>query len=197
MTLYKQKYRIESARLKGWDYRNPGYYFVTICTKDRAHYFGYISDSQMHLSAAGEIAAQCWREIPIHHPNVELDEFMVMPNHLHGILVIREHIAALPGGVPVETLHATSLHVHATSLREPEKSIISPKAGSLSVIIRSYKSAVTKSAGLNGFKEFAWQTRFYDSIIRDEKSFHKIRQYISDNPVKWEMDKNNPSNLLI
>ena len=203
MTLYKQKYRIESARLKGWDYRNPGYYFVTICTKDRAHYFGYISDSQMHLSAAGEIAAQCWREIPIHHPNVELDEFMVMPNHLHGILVIREHIAALPGGVPVETLHATSLQ-STTSIpsatfpqREIQKSVISPKAGSLSVIIRSYKSAVTKSSGLNDFKEFAWQTRFYDTIIRDEKSFHKIRQYISDNPVKWELDKNNPSNLLI
>jgi len=193
MTLYKQKYRIESARLKGWDYRNPGYYFVTICTKDRSHYFGYISDGQMHLSAAGEIAAQCWREIPIHRPNVELDEFMVMPNHVHGILVIREHVATLPGRVPVETLPDGVETLHATSLQ----SVISPKAGSLSVIIRSYKSAVTKSAGLNGFQEFAWQTRFYDAIIRDEKSFHKIRKYIADNPVKWELDKDNPSKLLI
>ena len=189
MTLYKQKYRIESARLKGWDYRNPGYYFVTICTKNRAQYFGQVTNGQMHLSAAGEIAAQCWREIPIHHPNVELDEFVVMPNHMHGIVVIHEHVETLRGGV--ETLHDGGETLHATSLQ----SIISPKAGSLSVIIRSYKSAVTKSAGLNGFKEFAWQARFYDHIIRDEKSFHKIRAYIFDNPVKWELDKENPSGL--
>ncbi len=100
MTLFKNKYRIESARLKGWDYRNPGYYFVTICTKNREHYFGQIKDGEMHLAAVGEIAAQCWREIPNHHANMGLEEFVITPNHGHGIVVIREH---------VETLRATSL----------------------------------------------------------------------------------------
>jgi putative transposase len=180
MTLFKNKYRIESARLKGWDYRNAGYYFVTICTKNREHYFGQITDGEMHRSAVCEIAAQCWREIPDHHVGVDLDEFAIMPNHVHGIVVIREN---------VETFHGTSLQ------GKPKMSEISPKAGSLSVIIRSYKSAVTRLAGLNGFKEFAWQPRFYDHIIRDEPSLNKIRQYIFDNPAKWELDKDNPANL--
>jgi len=183
MTLFKNKYRIESARLKGWDYRNPGYYFVTIGTNNREHYFGQIMDGEMHLSAVGEIAAQCWREIPEHHADVELDEFVVMPNHVHGIVVIRKPV--------VETSHATSLRGN------PKMSEISPKAGSLSTIIRSYKSAVTRFTGLNGFNGFAWQSRFYDHILRDENSFNNIRQYIFDNPVKWELDKENPSNLYM
>ena len=188
MTLFKNKYRIESSRLKGWDYRTPGYYFVTICTENREHYFGQISGGSMHLSAVGEIAAQYWREIPLHHVNGELGEFVVMPNHVHGIVLIREYGETFRGGVAT---------LRATSLREPEKSEISPKAGSLSVIIRSYKSAVTKWKGLNGFNEFAWQVRFYDRIIRDEQSFQKIRAYIFDNPVNWELDKDNPSNLIM
>jgi putative transposase len=181
MTLFKNKYRIESARLKGWDYRNPGYYFVTICTKNREHYFGQIMDGDMHLSAVGEIATQCWQETPNHHADVELDEFVIMPNHAHGIVVIRQF---------VETLRATSL-------RDPKMSEISPKAGSLSTIIRSYKSAVTKLAGEGGFKEFAWQSRFYDHIIRDEKAFDKIRQYIFNNPANWELDRNNLPDLYM
>jgi len=189
MTLFKDKYRIESTRLKGWDYRNPGFYFITICTKNREHYFGNIADDEMHLSAAGEIAAQCWREIPVHHAGVELDEFVVIPNHVHGIVVIREHGFDETLQI-VETLQATSLHDH-------KMAAISPKAGSLSVVIRSYKSAVTKLAGLDSCQEFAWQSRFYDQIIRDENSFNKIRQYIFDNPVKWELDQDNPSNLTM
>jgi putative transposase len=182
MALFKNKYRIESIRLKGWDYRNPGYYFVTICTKNREPYFGHIINGEMHLSPVGEIAVQCWREIPYHHTGVGLDEFVIMPNHAHGIIVICN---------PVGTLYATSL---------PDKSTmseISLRAGSLGVIIRSYKSAVTRLAGLNGFKEFAWQSRYYDRIIRDESSLHRIRQYIIDNPMKWESDRENLSNLYM
>ena len=189
MTLFKNKYRVESARLKGWDYRNPGYYFVTICTKNREHYFGYIADGEMHLSVEGEIAASCWREIPCHHTSVELDEFVIMPNHVHGIVLINEYVVA---GMS----HSRSLQ-QGTSQRDTQKSAISPKAGSLSVIIRSYKSAVSRLIGLNGSKEFEWQARFYDRIVRDEKAFDKIREYIFNNALKWEVDKNNPSNLYI
>jgi REP element-mobilizing transposase RayT len=182
VALFKNKYRIESTRLKGWDYRNPGYYFVTICTKNRDYHFGHIVNGEMHLSAIGEIAAQCWQEIPNHHTNVELDEFMIMPNHVHSIVVICNPVVA------VETLHATSLPPPPA---ESKMSEISPKAGSLGAIIRSYKSAVTRLCGLQGFTEFAWQTRYHDHIIRNENSLHQIRQYIRNNPAKWELDREN------
>jgi REP element-mobilizing transposase RayT len=181
MTLFKNKYRIQSARLKGWDYRNPGYYFVTICTRQRQHFFGAVMGDDVQLSSIGEIAAKFWEEIPSHHQGIELDQWTVMPNHVHGIVIIHT----------VETFHGTSLP------EKPKMSEISPKAGSLSVIIRSYKSAVSRWAGMNGYKDFVWQTRFYDHIIRDEKSLKNIRRYIVDNPVKWETDKENPSNLYM
>ena len=89
MALFKNKYRIESARLQGWDYRNAGYYFVTICPHQRQHYFGKVVGPNMDLSPLGEIAAQFWVEIPCHHAGVKLDEWIAMPNHVHGIVVIR------------------------------------------------------------------------------------------------------------
>jgi putative transposase len=91
MALFKNKYRIESTRLKGWDYRSAGYYFVTICTQNRVHYFGEVAKGDMRLSIVGEIAARFWTEIPSHHTQVELDEFVVMPNHVHGIIVIADN----------------------------------------------------------------------------------------------------------
>jgi putative transposase len=186
MVLFKNKYRIESTRLKGWDYRSTGYYFVTICTQNREHFFGEVADGIIRLSSIGETAARFWAEIPSHHTRVELDEFIVMPNHVHGIIVIVAAVETLP----VETLRATSL-------RDPKMSAISPKAGSLSAIVRSYKSAVSRWAGENGIAFFEWQSRYYDHIIRDEKSFKQIRQYIIDNPVKWESDHENPANLFM
>jgi REP element-mobilizing transposase RayT len=171
MTLFKNRYRSESARLRGWDYRNAGYYFVTICTHQREHFFGKVMGRSMDLSPLGEIAAQFWAEIPSHHSGIELDEWIVMPNHVHGIVVIREHAVVSAGTLhPVGTLRATSLPDANAKMSE-----ISPKAGSLSVVIRSYKSAVTRWAGLNGYKDFAWQPRFYDHIVRDETSLHNMQ----------------------
>jgi REP element-mobilizing transposase RayT len=141
----------------------------------------------MRLSPIGEIAAQFWNEIPSHHTEVELDEFVIMPNHTHGIIKI--------SGMVLETLPVETLR--ATSLRDPKISGISPKKGSLGAIIRSYKSAVSYWAGLNGLASFKWQPRFYDHIIRSEKSFNQIRQYIFDNPTKWESDRENPANLYM
>ncbi len=84
--LYRNKYRIDSTRLKGWDYSSPGYYFITICTKDRECFFGEIIKEKMYLSEIGEIAHRYWAEIPNHFNNVVLDEFVIMPNHVHGII---------------------------------------------------------------------------------------------------------------
>lgn len=174
MTLFKNKYRIESARLKGWDYRAPGYYFVTIVTKGRVPYFGKVQGDDVRLSAIGEIAAQCWAENPQHHAGIELDEWIIMPNHVHGIVV-----------ADVETLHYNV----STSTSDTPMGAISPKTGSLSVAVRSFKSAVTKLAH-NAGHEFGWQERFWDRIIRDEKELNRIRNYIRANPSKWENDRN-------
>ena len=142
MTLFKNKYRIESARLKGWDYRNPGYYFVTICTRGRNHYFGKVEGEDVRLSAMGEIAAQCWAETPQHHAGIELDEWVIMPNHAHGIVVIVETLRS------VETVHCTVSTVGTAA--KNQMSAISPKTGSLSVAVRSFKSAVTRLAHKTG-----------------------------------------------
>lgn len=180
MTLFKNKYRIESARLKGWDYRNPGYYFVTICTRGRGHYFGTVEGNDVCLSAIGEIAAQCWSENPQHNQGIELDEWIIMPNHVHGIIVVVETLRL------VETLQC---NVSTTAM-----SAISPKTGSVSVAVRSFKSAVTKMAH-NAGHEFGWQERFWDRIIRDEAELDRIRNYICGNPSNWENDRNNGDGL--
>lgn len=88
--LYNNKYRIPSNRLPGWDYGQNAPYFVTICTSNRIHYFGEISDNQMNLSLLGEIAHSYWQEIPLHFPFIILDDFIIMPNHVHGILIINK-----------------------------------------------------------------------------------------------------------
>jgi len=169
---YKNKYRIPSARLRTWNYGWNASYFITICTKDRQHYFGDVINGQMHLTEIGKIAKTYWQEIPIHFPFVILDAFIIMPNHVHGIIIINK---------TVETLHATSLPDNESM------SGISPKPGSISTIIRSFKSAVKKYGNINDI-DFAWQTRFHDHIIRDEKSFNKIANYIRNNPAKWTDD---------
>jgi REP element-mobilizing transposase RayT len=186
MTTFKQKYRVESARLPKWNYASTGWYFVTICTQGRDYFFGEIKEGVMHLSNIGNTVRKFWQEIPEHSKaQIRLDEFIVMPNHVHGIIVIEER------GI-VETLRATSLQPKDKNVAMSRRS---PRAGSLSAIIRSYKSAVKHWCNENQHLYFDWQTRFYDHLIRDEKSLNEIRLYIQNNPAKWELDKNNVANL--
>jgi putative transposase len=177
------KYRVQSARLPGWNYSSPGYYFVTICTRNSSSYFGEVVAEKVELSEIGICARRFWIEIPEHFSNISLDEYVVMPNHVHGIFVIQEPEKT------VETLHATSLHE-----RQGSMSNIFPKPGSLSAIVRSYKSAVTRWVRKNGYSSFAWQPRFYDHIIRNDESLDEIRRYIRNNPLEWDLDKDHPKN---
>jgi REP-associated tyrosine transposase len=176
MTLFRDKYRIETTRLRGWDYR-WGWYFVTICTEDKRCHLGLVTDAQVNLSPLGQYADGCWREIPAHHKGVTLDEYVVMPNHVHGILVIDP--PAAPAEIP-------SL-ARAGKRRPRPLPSLSPKSSSLPAIMRSYKSAVTTWAHERGLN-FDWQPRFHDRIIRDQSSLENIRQYIRDNPIHWEED---------
>ena len=210
MDKFQNKYRIPSARHPHWDYRWAGAYFITICTQIRIHYFGEIQNGVMNLSNVGVIADILWHEIPHHAKNVELGAFVVMPNHIHGILILTGNDDDTNNdndNVNVETGHALSLPPtdtptdiptdkstdKSTEINSIEKTIGQQRfqnigKNSISSIVGSYKSAVTKHAHRLGF-EFEWQTRFHDHIIRDEKSFNTISNYIINNPVNWKEDK--------
>ena len=201
---FQNKYRIPSARLQHWDYGWNAAYFITICTKDREYFFGEIVNGSMNLSGIGIIADVLWYEIKNHAKNIELGDFVVMPNHIHGIIVLNgnDKITATDGSVDldvavdldVETRHALSLQSQQPlPPNEPEKTIGQQRfqnqgKNTLSSIVGGYKSAVTKHANRLKFN-FAWQPRFHDHIIRDEKSFQNISTYIVNNPVHWSADQ--------
>ena len=298
---FRNTYRIPTNRWQDWDYA-AGAYFITICTAGRERWLGKIENGSMHLSPVGETAARFWHEIPNHFPHVRLDAFVVMPDHVHGILVIDDtaivetlhatsnknqlyatsnknplhatsdnhvtekpdnnsvhapsdnnvtekpdnnplhatsdnHVTEKPDNNPLhapsdnsvtekpdnnplhagsdnntknisdisnelydisgsETLHATSLRDNTANILHPKNeqmSMISPKSGSLSQIIRSYKSAVSKQIHLIN-PAFAWQPRFYDRVIRDWDEFRHIAGYIETNPEKWEEKQHSQTN---
>jgi len=154
----------KKIRLSNYDYSQPGYYFVTICTKNKIHYFGEIENRIMKLTKAGKIAINCWHDIPARFQNIGLDEFVIMPDHIHGIIIIENHKG-----------------------RQPSKS--RPTLGD---VIGSYKSLVVynysrfiKINKLNNVNPYIWQKRFHDNIIRSKYALNKIRKYIINNPKNW------------
>ena len=196
MEKFNNKYRIESARAPWWDYGRSGAYFITICTKNRENYFGEINEGKMILSPTGVIVNLLWYEIPYHSQNVELDEFVVMPNHIHGILILNgndlENNNNVETGQVVETGHALSLRgeTNPDLINNPNyhPRFRNPGKNTVSSIIGGYKSAVTKHANRLGFPN-GWQSRFHDHIIRDDDEYQRIKNYISNNISNWEHDK--------
>jgi putative transposase len=175
MTLFRDKYRIETTRKRDWNYAAAGWYFVTICTENKRSYFGYISNSIMRFSDTGQCADTFWREIPSHHKNVTIDEYIVMPNHVHGVIVIDG-----PEWMP-------PLRRKGERRRPQPLPTVSPKISPLAAIVRSYKSAVTTWAHEHNLK-FEWHPRFHDRIIRGKNSLSNIQRYIRENPANWEKD---------
>ncbi len=203
MSKFKGRYRVETTRLPGWDYAGMGYYFVTLCTEDRLPFFGIVTDGQMILSPMGEIVAREWQRTEQVRDKVALDACVIMPNHVHGIVVIHGGDTAKTGhGNNVETPHrgvSTRRHV-STENPAPEtnptpSSRLAP--GSLGAIMGQIKSICTKKIWATGRTDFGWQPRFYDRIIRDEETLRKARQYIVDNPSRWSRDRDNPANLYM
>jgi REP element-mobilizing transposase RayT len=136
--------------------------------------FGEVMEDEVRLTPMGEIAKRCWEEIPKHFPNVELDAHVVMPNHIHGIIILND-----PVGVEyIQPLPKTFQHVISKSL------------GS---IVRSYKAAVSRECQKRKYYDFSWQRNYYEHIIRDDKDLNNIREYILNNPIKWYLDENNPN----
>ncbi len=180
---FKGKYRIGSARLQNWDYGWNAPYFVTICTQNREHYFGDIVNYKMELSEIGEIAQTIWFKIPEQFPYVHLDAFVVMPNHIHGIVIIDKKDDN--GRIAINrdsTIITTKKIGGITGNKNPMLH------ENLSRIIRWYKGRATFECR-NIHADFAWQPRFYEHIIRNNASYQRIDYYINNNPENWKEDK--------
>ncbi|RMF88756.1 MAG: transposase [Nitrospinota bacterium] len=178
MTYNPEKPYRRSVRLPEYDYSRPGAYFVTICTQDRVCLFGQVMDGRMRLNEYGDIVRACWLAIPDHFPRTTLDEFIIMPNHVHGIIVIVDNVGA----------------THASPLPSKPRG---PKPHSIGAIVGSFKSAVTKrineTRGTPG--AHVWQRNYYEHVIRDEVWLDRIREYIAGNPARWEEDENHPERI--
>jgi REP element-mobilizing transposase RayT len=178
MSYNPDKHHRRSIRLKGYDYTQPGAYYITLCTQARQCLFGDVVAGKMRLNSLGYIAFTYWQEIPVHFAHLQLDVFVVMPNHLHGILVIRD--------TPIKA----QLGCNSTTEKFGK-----PVRGSIPTVIRSYKAAVTKQINLicnTKYTSLIWQRDFYEHINRDEQSLETIRRYIAENPGRWVDDPENP-----
>lgn len=179
MDRYKNKYRISSTRLQTWNYANEGAYFITICTKNRKHFFGEIIEGKMILNEIGRLTEIEWaKTIEIRQDmNLELGAFVVMPNHFHAIVIIKEN-------------EFNNSNNNDGMSNKPQNQF-GPQSKNLAAIIRGFKSAVTAQARKLGNSEFAWQTLYHDHIIRNNQSFENIQNYILNNPEKWDEDNFN------
>jgi REP element-mobilizing transposase RayT len=188
--LYRNKYRVESTRLENWDYSSPGWYFVTICTHNRLPFLSDIIDKKVVLKSAGIIADREWQKTGIIRNNIEIDEYVIMPNHIHGIVRIKQNEETPCHGVSTTNDNTPTEPIKTTD--EPKKR--SPKnwkSGVLGAIIGQFKIVVTKQTHQNGVPEYNWQSRFHDHIVRNERELYFIRKYIRENPENWESGRNN------
>ena len=189
---FRNKYRISSARLQTWDYGNNGAYFITICTLNREHFFGDIANGEMQLNEIGKILEQQWIKTPELRPdmNLELDVFVVMPNHFHGIIIIGENQYNTNRDTNRrDAMHCVSTPFNTNTPTDTTAHQFGPQAKNLASIIRGIKSSVTTQAKKSGNNDFAWQSRFHEHIIRNSAEFYNIRNYIINNPASWDKDK--------
>jgi REP element-mobilizing transposase RayT len=173
MTYNPNIHHRKSIRLPGYDYSQAGAYFITICTYNRLSLFGEIINGEMFLNAAGMTAQQCWNAIPEHFPVVELGEFVVMPNHVHGIIHITQNVGA-KNFLPLRANNYSPQHGTSKTI------------GSM---VRGFKIGVTKWFRHNTDIQTVWQRNYHEHIIRNEESYLKIADYIQANPLRWQEDR--------
>jgi putative transposase len=161
-----------SIRLKDYDYAEPGAYFVTICVSAKRFLFGRLLGGQMRLNEYGQAVQACWSGLPDHYVSVELNAFVVMPNHVHGVIVITDV------GAGLRPARKGSIH----------------KPHALPEIMRAFKAFCSR--GINDMRGTpgarVWQRNYYEHVIRDEQSLNRIREYILANPERWDLDRENP-----
>jgi REP element-mobilizing transposase RayT len=192
-------------RLSYYNYSANGAYFVTICTKNREHYFGEIKNDKMHLSGFGHLAKKYWEEIPNHFEDARLDIFVIMPNHIHGIVFLENEI---DGGDVGAIINRQKNQIRADDIGQntkEKKKLSQSNVGDadlrplpnrtkelLPLIIHQFKSSVTRQ-GKRFFPHlpFGWQRSYHDRVIRNETELEEIREYIINNPLKWAIDEEN------
>ncbi len=177
-------HRRRSIRLPGYDYSQAGAYFVTVCTRNRECLFVDVGDAEIRLNECGRIIAGCWQDIPLHFADARLDAFLTMPNHLHGIIVI--------GDGDVGAMHFSKVRKMHRPYERPRGTV----PASLGAIVQNFKSVSTRK--INAARDTPgatiWQRNYYEHIIRNEREWSMIAQYIRDNPAKWSADLDNPLN---
>ena len=178
-----------SIRLPGADYTQSGAYFITICTHDKACVFGTITLGMMEINAWGLVVKECWDDVPLHFPFVTLDAFVVMPNHVHGIVIISDHTTNMTPLSPISAHDDSRGMIYHAPIHDTERQFSKPIANSLSSIIGTFKAAATRQIRrLKGTIPFQWQRNYYEHIIRDEIDMKRIRGYIESNPEQWKQD---------
>ena len=188
----------KSLRLKDYDYSQPGYYYVTLCVQNRECLFGYIKEGKMEFSDAGKMIQKWWCELTNKYPTLELDTFQIMPNHIHGILIIQP----VGANLCVRPIRQDSnLNVrHNDIVRQTGQTHRS--APTLGTNVQWFKTMATNEY-IRGVKQKGWepfrgkllQRNYYERVIRNEKELEKIRKYIAENPAKWAEDEYNPDNI--
>ena len=177
------------VRLKGFDYSKAGAYFVTVCAWQRGCLFGEIVDGEMRMNEYGNIVKACWDDIKNRYQQVESDVFVIMPNHLHGIITITDNVGA--GSPRPETNNPME-----TAPQENGRETLPLQKHTLGQIMGYFKYQSTKR--INEIRDNpgcpVWQRNFYEHVIRNEEELNGVRQYIIDNPLKWELDEENPVN---
>ena len=172
-----------SIRLKGYNYSQSGAYFFTLCTRDRECLFGEIVDGQMRTSLFGETVQACWDDLPRHYPHIELDVFVIMPNHVHGIILITNVGAQFIAPKTQDADHPPTLGEIIRSFKARSTRLIRKTGGDM----LNHNQGAMNCAPTG----FGWQRNYYEHIIRDEKALHNIRRYIIENPLRWVDDEEN------
>jgi REP element-mobilizing transposase RayT len=187
-----------SIRLSEFDYSTNGAYFVTICTQGRESLFGDIDDGAMTLNEAGRLVAECWAKLPDKFNGVSLDEFIIMPNHFHGIIAIIDNTNHID--LRGESCIRPPLNYQGAMEKQGEHKVrpYGTQNGSVGRIVQAFKSLTTnayirgvKQSGWPPFPGRVWQRNYYERVIRDEKEMMAIREYIMNNPANWSDDEEN------
>ncbi|WP_426058439.1 transposase [Hymenobacter sp. B1770] len=180
---YKNLYRVASARWAGYDYGQNGAYFITICTKDRQRFFGEIILPDGHWETAvlqeslpAQVARQCWAQISERFPFVVLDAFVIMPDHVHGLLLFDKPTSLLPPPA--------------------FENRFGPQRDNLAAVVRGFKAGVTSRLQQQQQVPFAWQPRFHDRVVRNSQEQEKIQRYIAENPARWKDESGKEDSLF-
>jgi REP element-mobilizing transposase RayT len=198
MTYNPDIHKRQSIRLKGYDYSQSGLYFITICCYQRECLFGNIINSQMILNNFGQLIKEEWLKSAEIRKEIELDDFVIMPNHFHGIVIINQEINShfMKNDVDFQDNNVGANGRSPLQQIQSSPPKISMKPKSISSLIAGFKSATTKKINVirNTHQNPVWQRNYYDHIIRNDESLARIREYVQNNPLSWENDQLHPNN---